>query len=90
VKRNWQVNFNVTGEKVALEGAGESPYFENKERAKELRDELGQDRCYIAKGPDHPRLNDKGNPTTHTNGGNTGDGFRKPASQRRRERSARK
>lgn len=69
-------------------------HFEKKEEAKAVRDEFNNTNniqyATVAKGPDHPRLNDKGNPTTHTNKGNVGDGFRKPTSQRRRERSAKK
>lgn len=61
-------------------------YFGDKKTAKMHRKEG----FYVAKGPDHPRLNDKGNPTTHHNNGNTGDGFRKTANERRRQRSAKK
>lgn len=83
MKRTW---------KVSLPNA--TMHFEKKEEAKVVRDTFNErheiNYANVSKGPDHPRLNDKGNPTTHTNGGNKGDGFRKPASQRRRERANKK
>lgn len=66
--RNWEIC-----------APGATVYFKKKADAKDSRNDLWKHgvKCWISKGPDHPRLNDKGNPTTHTNSGDVGTGFRK-------------
>jgi hypothetical protein len=56
---------------------GTAHYFENKDAAKPFRNQ--HPGSVVSKGPEHPRLNDKGNQRTHSHKMNDpkGDGFRR-------------
>jgi len=59
MKKLFCVTFHGRRKPHSFEGAGQSPWFESKQKAQELCDELneGKGKSYpyhIAKGPDHP------------------------------------
>lgn len=59
MKRLFCVAYEGSNKPHSLEGAGQSPWFDDKGKAKELRNHLNKDgkpKYRIVKGPDHIRF----------------------------------